>query len=55
MVLGDDFIGNDDACRVLGDNIFYGHGLVAMLNQAVANVVNHKKATVFGYTKDYFK
>ena len=40
---------------MLGDNIFYGHGLVAMLNQAVANVVNHKKATVFGYTKDYFK
>ncbi len=49
FILGDDFIGNDDACRVLGDNIFYGHGLVAMLNQAVANVVNHKKATVFGY------
>ena len=49
FILGAEFIGNDDVCMVLGDNIFYGHGLVAMLNQAVANVVNHKKATVFGY------
>jgi len=49
FILGADFIGTDDVCMVLGDNIFYGHGLVAMLNQAVANVVNAKKATVFGY------
>ena len=49
FILGEDFIGNDDVCMVLGDNIFYGHGLVEMLNQAVANVTQHNKATVFGY------
>ena len=49
FILGEDFIGNDDVCMVLGDNIFYGHGLVEMLNQAVVNVTQHNKATVFGY------
>ena len=49
FILGEEFIGQDDVCMVLGDNIFYGHGLVAMLNQAVANVTQHNKATVFGY------
>ena len=49
FILGEEFIGQDDVCMVLGDNIFYGHGLVAMLNQAVANVAQHNKATVFGY------
>ena len=49
FILGEEFIGNDDVCMVLGDNIFYGHGLVNMLNHAVANVVDYKKATVFGY------
>ena len=49
FILGADFIGHDDVCMVLGDNIFYGHGLVAMLKQAVANVTVHQKATVFGY------
>ena len=49
FILGEDFIGQDDVCMVLGDNIFYGHGLVEMLNQAVANVTQHNKATVFGY------
>ena len=49
FILGEEFIGQDDVCMVLGDNIFYGHGLVAMLNHAVANVVDYKKATVFGY------
>jgi glucose-1-phosphate thymidylyltransferase len=49
FILGADFIGNDDVCMVLGDNIFYGHGLVEMLKNAVANVTDHKKATVFGY------
>ena len=48
-ILGEAFIGNDDVCMVLSDNIFYGHGLVEMLNQAVANVTQHNKATVFGY------
>jgi glucose-1-phosphate thymidylyltransferase len=49
FILGEDFIGQDAVCMVLGDNIFYGHGLVAMLKQAVANVIQHNKATVFGY------
>ncbi len=49
FILGADFIGDDDVCMVLGDNIFYGHGLVDMLANAVANVTEHKKATVFGY------
>ena len=49
FILGEEFIGQDDVCMVLGDNIFYGHGLVAMLNQAVANVTQHNKATIFGY------
>ena len=49
FILGEDFIGDDDVCMVLGDNIFYGHGLVEMLANAVVNVTKHKKATVFGY------
>jgi len=49
FILGADFIGDDNVCMVLGDNIFYGHGLVDMLANAVANVTDHKKATVFGY------
>ena len=49
FILGEEFIGTDDVCLVLGDNIFYGHGLTAMLSTAVRNAVEDKKATVFGY------
>ena len=49
FILGAEFIGEDDVCMVLGDNIFYGHGLVEMLEKSVANVTKDKKATVFGY------
>ncbi|MFA5993827.1 MAG: glucose-1-phosphate thymidylyltransferase RfbA [Parcubacteria group bacterium] len=49
FILGAEFIGEDDVCMVLGDNIFYGHGLVEMLAKSVANVKQDKKATVFGY------
>lgn len=49
FILGADFIGNDDVCLVLGDNIFYGHGLSGMLAQSVKNVSQENKATVFGY------
>jgi len=49
FILGEDFIGDDDVCLVLGDNIFYGHGLIEMLASSIANVENEKKATVFGY------
>jgi len=49
FILGEDFIGDDDVCLVLGDNIFYGHGLIPMLEKAILNVSNKNKATVFGY------
>jgi len=48
FILGADFIGNDDACLILGDNIYYGHGLPNMLNSAVENATRDQ-ATVFGY------
>ncbi len=49
FILGEEFIGNDDVCLVLGDNIFYGHGLTEMLASAVKNATEAQKATVFGY------
>ncbi len=49
FIIGEKFIGNDSACLVLGDNIFYGNGFINLLKQAVENVEVHKKATVFGY------
>ena len=47
FVLGEEFIGNDDVCLVLGDNIFYGHKFGTTLRRAAANTTEHK-ATVFG-------
>ena len=49
FVLGEEFLDGDDACLVLGDNIFYGHGLTQLLAQSVTNVQEENKATVFGY------
>ena len=49
FIIGEDFIGDDDVCLVLGDNVFYGHGLTDVLKHAVNNVKKEKKATVFGY------
>ncbi|WP_290567878.1 glucose-1-phosphate thymidylyltransferase RfbA [Leeuwenhoekiella sp. UBA6783] len=49
FIIGAEFIGDDDVCLVLGDNIFYGHGFTGLLKESVQNVVNDKKATVFGY------
>ena len=49
FIIGADFIGNDSACLVLGDNIFHGNGLSAMLKEAVRTAEEEKKATVFGY------
>ena len=49
FIIGEEFIGNDDVCLVLGDNIFHGNGLGRMLRQAVYNVEEEKRATVFGY------
>ncbi len=49
FVLGEDFIGDDSVCLVLGDNIFYGQGLVELLKASVKNVEVDESATVFGY------
>ena len=49
FIIGADFIGNDSACLVLGDNIFHGNGLSTMLKEAVRTAEEEKKATVFGY------
>lgn len=49
FIIGEEFIGDDDVCLVLGDNIFHGNGLGRMLRQAVHNVEVEHRATVFGY------
>ena len=49
FIIGEEFIGGDCACLVLGDNIFYGAGLNDMLRQAVVDAEENGKATVFGY------
>lgn len=49
FIIGEDFIGNDSVCLVLGDNIFHGNGFTAMLKEAVQIAEQEQKATVFGY------
>lgn len=49
FIIGEEFIGNDSACLVLGDNIFHGSGWRTMLRNAVATAEEEGKATVFGY------
>ncbi|CAA6827551.1 MAG: Glucose-1-phosphate thymidylyltransferase (EC [uncultured Sulfurovum sp.] len=49
FILGEEFIGSDDVCLVLGDNIFYGHGLTELLASSVENARKENAATVFGY------
>ncbi|TDQ24090.1 glucose-1-phosphate thymidylyltransferase RfbA [Tenacibaculum caenipelagi] len=49
FIIGEEFIGNDNVCLILGDNIFYGHGLPEMLQSAIQNIKKNNKATVFGY------
>ena len=49
FIIGEKFIGNDSVCLVLGDNIFHGNGLSAMLRESVRAAEEDKKATVFGY------
>lgn len=49
FILGEEFIGDDDVCMVLGDNIFYGYGLSAMLQRSVDTVVKDRRSVVFGY------
>lgn len=52
FILGEEFIGEDDVCLVLGDNIFHGQGLSDLLQSARQNVEQDRKATVFGYYVD---
>lgn len=49
FIIGEKFIGNDSACLVLGDNIFYGHGFPSMLKEALKEAEERNNATVFGY------
>lgn len=49
FIIGEEFIGNDSVCMVLGDNIFHGNGLTPMLKEAVYEAEHNGKATVFGY------
>ena len=49
FILGKGFIGDEDACLILGDNIYYGHGMTNMLANAVSNAKDKNMATVFGY------
>ena len=49
FLLGEEFLDGDDACLVLGDNIFYGHGLTELLAKSIKNAKDENKATVFGY------
>ena len=49
FIIGDEFVGDDSVCLVLGDNIFHGNSFVPMLSEAVSATENEGKATVFGY------
>lgn len=49
FLIGEEFIGNDDVCLVLGDNIFYGAGFTSLLRQSVATVEKERHAVIFGY------
>ena len=49
FIIGEQFIGDDCVCLVLGDNIFYGSGFTGLLRQSVENAEKHGLATVFGY------
>lgn len=51
FILGKEFIGKDEVCLILGDNIYYGHGLVELLNEGL-EIAKNNKATIFGYNVD---
>lgn len=50
FILGQYFIGDDDVCLILGDNIYYGNDLIKLLHSAAKNTIEEKKATIFGYS-----
>ncbi len=49
FILGEEFIGNDNVCLILGDNIFYGHGFQGLLKDSISCVENENKSVIFGY------
>ena len=49
FILGEEFLNGDDACLILGDNIFYGHGMNHLLANSIKHVKEENKATIFGY------
>ncbi|WP_297440546.1 glucose-1-phosphate thymidylyltransferase RfbA [Sulfurimonas sp.] len=49
FLLAEDFLGGEEACLILGDNIFYGHGLTKLLAKSIKNAQEDNKATVYGY------
>lgn len=49
FLIAEEWLGNDDVCLVLGDNIFYGNGFTPMLQRSIQNVTNDRKASIFGY------
>lgn len=49
FLIGEEFIGNDDVCLVLGDNLFYGHNFTALLSSSVKTVREERQAVIFGY------
>ena len=49
FIIGEEFIGDDSVCLILGDNIFYGHNFINILKQVVEDTDNYKRATIFGY------
>jgi glucose-1-phosphate thymidylyltransferase len=52
FILAEDFLDGDSACLILGDNIFYGHGLTKMFAKSIQNVEKHNAASIFGYYVD---
>ena len=52
FIIGEEFIGNDDVCLILGDNIFYGAGILDLLEKSVSIVEEEQKAVIFGYYVD---
>ena len=49
FILGEEFIGDDDVCLILGDNLYHGHGIAELLRESVQIVENEKKSVIFGY------
>ncbi|HIP02539.1 MAG TPA: glucose-1-phosphate thymidylyltransferase [Campylobacterales bacterium] len=49
FILGEEFIGDDDVCLILGDNLYHGHGITDLLRDSVKTVKEKKKSVIFGY------